>query len=163
MAERKKIDWETIRAEYETGASAASLATKHGCSHTAINKKVKQEGWSRDVEDTIRRKVSEKVSGIVSGCNSKKKAEALDAEAMRRADVINRHRDEWEEHKELVDKAIGTKDFDAAKLAKITAETLKIRQEAERKAWRIDINPPPNPEQDKTIVVMHGGLPDERN
>lgn len=52
--------------------------------------------------------------------------------------MVQRHRDEWEEHKEIVDTAIGTKDFETAKLAKITAETLKIRQEAERKAWGID-------------------------
>lgn len=79
-----------------------------------------------------------KVAGVVAGCNPKKKAEAIDAEATRRADVVQRHRDEWDEHKGIVDTAIGTKDFETAKLAKITAETLKIRQEAERKAWAID-------------------------
>jgi hypothetical protein len=149
----KNIDWEAIRAEYETGASAASLAHKYGCSHTAINNKVKSQGWCRDVEDAIRRKVSEKVSGIVSGCNPKKKAEAMDAEASRRADVVQRHRDEWEEHKDIVDTAIGTKDFEAAKLAKITAETLKIRQEAERKAWAIDIQVAPV----TNITISHQG------
>lgn len=152
MATRKKIDWETIRSEYETGASAASLGVKYGCSHTAVNKKVKAEGWARDVEDVIRRKVSEKVSGIVSGCDPKKKAIAIDAEASRRADVTNRHRDEWDEHKNLVDTAIGMKDFEIAKLAKITSETLKIRQEGERKAWGLDTSPQ---KIEVTTSIMH--------
>ena len=33
--------------------------------------------------------------------------------------------------------ALANKDFNAAKLAKITAETIKIRQEGERRAWGI--------------------------
>ena len=44
-----------------------------------------------------------------------------------------------------VDRAIEKNDFDKAKLAKITAETLKIRQEAERKAWGIrDVDAQPD-------------------
>lgn len=134
----RKIDWDAIRAEYEAGASQASLAKKHGVSRGAIQKHIAAEGWTQDLEPAIQRKVAEKVAGVVAGCDPKKKAQALDAEATRRADVVQRHRDEWEEHKHIVDAAIGTKDFESAKLAKITAETLKIRQEAERKAWGID-------------------------
>jgi hypothetical protein len=40
-------------------------------------------------------------------------------------------------------------DFDAAKLAKITAETIKIRQEGERKAWGIT---------DKGETELSGGI-----
>jgi hypothetical protein len=134
----RNIDWETIRAEYEAGSNQSELSRKHGVSRTAIQKRIDKEGWTQDVEPVIQRKVAEKVAGVVAGCNPQKKAEAIDAEASRRADVVQRHRDEWEEHKHIVDTAIGTKDFEAAKLAKITAETLKIRQEAERKAWAID-------------------------
>jgi len=150
---KRSIDWETIRAEYETGATQSMLSRQHGVSRTAIQKHIEAEGWSQDVEPVIQRKVAEKVAGIVAGCNPKKKAAALDAEAGRRADVVQRHRDEWEEHKDIVDTAIGTKDFEAAKLAKITAETLKIRQEAERKAWAIDQHTP----QVTNITVSNGG------
>jgi uncharacterized coiled-coil DUF342 family protein len=139
----RNIDWEAIRADYEAGATQSELSRKHGVSRKAIQKHIEAEGWSQDLEPTIQRKVAEKVAGVVAGCDPKKKAEAIDAEASRRADVVQRHRDEWEEHKNLVDKAIGTKDFDTAKLAKITAETLKIRQEAERKAWAIDAQAAP--------------------
>lgn len=142
MVTRKRIDWDQVRAEYETGATQSDLARRHGVSRKAIQKHIEAESWTQDVEDDLRKKVAEKVAGLVAGCDPKKKAEALDAEASRRADVIQRHRDEWEEHKGLVDSAIGAQDFNAAKLAKITAETLKIRQEAERKAWNIDAAQP---------------------
>lgn len=142
MVTRKRIDWDQVRAEYETGATQSDLSRRYGVSRTAIQKHIEAEGWAQDVEPAIQRRVAEKVAGVVAGCNPQKKAEALDVEASRRADVIQRHRDEWEEHKGLVDSAIGAQDFDAAKLAKITAETLKIRQEAERKAWNIDAAQP---------------------
>ena len=150
---RRVIDWEAIRAEYEVGATQSALARDHGISRTAIQKRIKAEGWTQDVEPAVQRKVAEKVAGVVAGCTPKKKAEAIDAEAARRADVIQRHRDEWEEHKGIVDKAVGALDFESAKLAKITAETLKIRQEAERKAWNIDISQP----NVTNVTVSHAG------
>ncbi len=67
----------------------------------------------------------------------KKKAEAVDRAADAKAAVILRHKAEWEQHQQLIKQAVESGDFDAAKLAKITAETIKIRQEGERKAWGI--------------------------
>ena len=133
-----KYDWEQIRAEYETGSTQSELSRKYNVSRTAIQKHIESEMWSQDIEPILQRKVAEKVAGVVAGCNPQKKAEALDAAAMRRADVEIRHQTEWEEHKGLVDNAIANQDFEAAKLAKITAETLRIRQDGERKAWRLD-------------------------
>ena len=150
---RKSIDWETIRAEYEVGATQSDLSRRHGVSRKAIQNHIDAEGWTQDVEPALRRKVAEKVAGVVAGCDPKKKAEAIDVEAAKRADVVQRHRDEWEEHKQIVDKAVGARDFDAAKLAKITAETLKIRQEAERKAWSIDTAQP----SVTNVTVSHTG------
>ena len=51
--------------------------------------------------------------------------------------VITRHQREWDRHQALIDEALSEGSFDKAKLAKITAETIKIRQEGERKAWGI--------------------------
>lgn len=97
MAKRPTTDqWETIRAEREAGATFRDLAARHGVSDAAIVKKSKAQGWadSRDVAEVIRRKVSEKVSGIVSTANPTKKAAAIDAAADRGAEVIKRHQDE---------------------------------------------------------------------
>jgi hypothetical protein len=146
-------DWETIRAEYEAGASQSELSRKFAVSRTAIQKHIEAEGWSQDIEPILQRKVAEKVAGVVAGCNPQKKAEALDAAADRRAAVEIRHQAEWDDHKALLQAAITRKDFEAAKLAKITAETLKIRQEGERKAWRLDVQAPPPPANNNGVII----------
>lgn len=133
-----QYDWETIRAEYEAGASQSDLAKRHGVSRKAIQKHIQAESWMQDVSGAINRLTEAKVAGVVAGCDPKKKAEALDRAADAKAAVIARHKAEWDEHKRIIDDALRDKgDFEKAKLAKITAETLKIRQEGERKAWGI--------------------------
>ena len=62
--------------------------------------------------------------------------------------VLLRHREEWERHRPLMDEALSG-DAEAVKLAKTVAETLKIRQEGERKAWGV---------QDRAETEVSGGL-----
>lgn len=134
-------DWERIRADREaSGASFADLSARHSVSVGAIHKRAKAEGWSdgQDVVEIIRRKVNERTNGIVNVCDPKKKAEAISEAADRVVAVVERHKQEWVEHKNLVDSAVSGKDFEIAKLAKITAETIQIRQAGERKAWGIE-------------------------
>lgn len=132
-----RYDWETIRAEYEAGASQSDLSRRHGPSRTAIQKRIRAEGWIQDVSGTINRLAEAKVAGVIAGCTPQKKAEALDRAADAKAAVMVRHKEEWVQHQRIIDEALAADDFDKAKLAKITAETLKIRQEGERKAWGI--------------------------
>lgn len=132
-----RFDWETIRAEYETGATQSELSRKHGCSRTAIQKRIEREGWVQDVSDAIDRLAQAKVAGVVAGCNPEKKAAAVEAAADRKASVIQGHRDAWPDIKELNRRAIAENDFDLAKLAKISAETERLIQDGERKAWGI--------------------------
>ena len=137
MSAARRYDWESIRAEYEAGASQSDLARRYGLSRTAIQKRIKAESWMQDVSQAIDRLTEAKVAGVVAGCNPQKKAEALNRAADAKADVIRRHKTEWEQHKVIMDEALANGDFNAAKLAKITAETLKIRQDGERRAWGI--------------------------
>lgn len=132
-----RYDWETIRAEYEAGASQSDLSRRHKVSRGAIQKHIMAEGWAQDVTGTVNRMAEAKVAGVVAGCHPKKKAEALSRAADAKAAVMVRHKEEWERHQALIDEALAAGDFDKAKLAKITAETLKIRQEGERRAWGI--------------------------
>ena len=145
----RQFDWETIRAEYEAGSTQSALARKHGCSRTAIQKRIASEGWMQDVTDAINRIAQAKVAGIVAGCNPQKKAEAMDKAADAKAAVIIRHKTEWNEHNKLIRDAIADEDFEKAKMAKITAETIRIRQEGERRAWGIN---------DKIEADVSGGL-----
>lgn len=66
-----------------------------------------------------------------------------------KAAVLARHRTEWERHGALMDEVLDGGDPERAKLAKLVAETLKIRQEAERRAWGI---------QDKAEAEVGGAV-----
>lgn len=55
-----------------------------------------------------------------------------------RAAVLERHRKEWAAPRKLAYEAIKSNDFDKAKLAKISAETLTLIQAGEGKAYGLD-------------------------
>jgi hypothetical protein len=138
--------WQAVRAEREVGASISGLASKYGIDKAAISRRAKAEKWGDgiDVADVIRRKVNEKINGISTDDAPKKKAAAIDAEASKVAEVVHRHRREWEQVVMLRQEALKVrvedqKDaFDRSKLAKITAEMTAIQQAGERKAWGLD-------------------------
>lgn len=158
---RHKIDWERIRAEWEAGGSFRGLGKKHPVSYVTIKKHADKEGWSRNLEAQIRKRVSEKVVGI-NDVSSKKQEQAIDAEAERRVAVIQRHRKEWDAsrerlyaglaaHKNASLREDGTKETDQAtiinnkklafedlKAAKISSEAMTLIQAGERRAWKID-------------------------
>ena len=138
--------WETIRAEREAGASFGSIALKFDISKAAIVQRAKRDGWGdgSDLETTIRRKVTERVSGVLPAADPKKKAAAINNEASKVAEVVHRHRKEWEQVVLLRQEALKVRAenqkeaFDRSKLAKITAEMTNIQQAGERKAWGLD-------------------------
>lgn len=131
-----RFDWETIRAEYEAGASQSDLSRRHGVSRTAIQKRIQAENWMQDVTDAVDRVARAKVAGIVAGCNPQKRAEAIDAAATRKAELIFKHQDDWVQYR--VRAAARSEDgFEGLKCNKIEAETLRIVQEGERKAHGI--------------------------
>ena len=146
---RLDIDWEQLRAEYEIGTSQNELAKKYDVARRTIQKRIAKEGWVQDVSDALKRMTEAKVAGVVAGSNPEKKAEALDAEAAKRAEIVLKHRREWEEHTAMTE---GIEDFEKAKLAKIMAETLRIRQDGERRAWNLDKEEPAN--QQTTIIKL---------
>lgn len=139
--------WQEIRAKREAGASFPALGKAFGISYQAIQKRAKREGWGdgSDVASVIRRKAAEKVAGVVAS-DPIKKAAAIDDEAEKLAEIVNRHRSEWRfvttlRAEALVDRLVDVgKAFNKAKLAKITAEMTAIQQAGERKAWGLDEN-----------------------
>lgn len=150
--------WESVRAEREAGATFLDLASRFGVSHTAIIKRSKAEGWGdgQDVAEAIRRKVTEKVSGVVSTENPKKKAEAIDSAAERGAKIIARHQEDWEAHHEKFTVKVVADNFDMGKSAKICAEMLAIRQKAERSAYGLD----DREENNAPVITVVTGVPD---
>lgn len=145
--------WETVRAEREAGATFDSLAGKFGVSKTAIVKHSNANKWGdgSDLAEVIRRKVTEKVTGIVTTANPKKKAEAIDAAADRSAEVVKRHQEETnavrerlyaglKAHKAAMNKEEKVLAFEDLKAAKISSETILNIHKAERQAWNLDDN-----------------------
>ncbi len=60
-----------------------------------------------------------------------------------RAAVLERHKAEWLRHRELLDELMAGGDYEQARLVKTIAETLKIRQDGERRTWGLADRPEP--------------------
>lgn len=91
MPKQAKPDWEAIEREYRAGQlSVAEIGRQHGISHTAINKRAKRDGWTRDLASKVRREVSARlVSEEVSNANAK---EAVETAAARGVELVRQHR-----------------------------------------------------------------------
>lgn len=56
-------DWEKIEADYRAGVlSIREIASQHGITHGAINKRAKRDGWERDLKAKIKAKADALVS-----------------------------------------------------------------------------------------------------
>lgn len=59
----KKPDWEAIESAYRAGLlSIREIASQHGITHGAINKRAKRDGWERDLSSKIKNKADSLVS-----------------------------------------------------------------------------------------------------
>lgn len=98
QAEKTAPDWERIEADYRAGVlSVREIASAHGVSHTAINKRASKDGWERDLSAKIKAKADALVSKAeVSKEVSKAKAETdkviveANAEAIARVRLSHR-------------------------------------------------------------------------
>ena len=139
-----RYDWKTIRADYESGVPVESLCRDFGMSRAVLLRRVKREGWQRAVSG-----VREAVASVKSGAQPERPLpsspsrspqpsqlpEAWSRPANEAEAVLRRHREVWAYIRELNVQALAERDTDAAKLAKLAAETERIIQEAERRAW----------------------------
>ncbi|WP_435930077.1 hypothetical protein [Dryocola sp. BD613] len=58
-----KPDWEAIESAYRAGLmSIREIASQHGITHSAINKRAKRDGWERDLKAKIKAKADALVS-----------------------------------------------------------------------------------------------------
>lgn len=56
-------DWEAIESAYRAGVqSVREIASQHGITHGAINKRAKRDGWERDLKAKIKAKADALVS-----------------------------------------------------------------------------------------------------
>lgn len=91
-------DWERVELDYRAGLlSVREIAEARGCSHTAINKRAKKEGWERDLKAKIRAKADalvskREVSKEVSTERAETERTVVEANAQVIADVRMAHR-----------------------------------------------------------------------
>lgn len=131
--------WAEIRAKFEVGASILSLSKEYKIIYTQIYTRSKKEGWTRDAEEAIQKAAGDAVAGIEPEYfPDDPKSKAIAVEAKKRANVVKRHRREWEQIEELRQGVLKSRDFDEAKFMKINFESLMIKQSGERKAWGLD-------------------------
>ena len=76
-----RYDWETIRAEFEAGATMGALSRRHGVNKAAISRRARKEGWTADLTDVVNRRAEAKVNGTVNAVDPQKKAAAVEAAA----------------------------------------------------------------------------------
>lgn len=150
-----RYDWESIRAEFEAGASTASLARKWGPSRAAIQKQAKAHGWEKNAEQQIRAKVRAKLANTDRIASPVTREEAIEAEASRRVAIVRGHQLMFERCRTLFDEALALRDdavdaqgkpipgrgraaaFEAMKLAKISTEAARNTMLGERLAHGI--------------------------
>lgn len=147
MAQRLTAEqWTMVRQKYETDPrlSFADLASQFGISKQAIHKRATAEKWGRvvslaELAARAQTKADRLVDGEVDATRLASIREAgVDEAASRRAAVLDRHRREVDGPRKIVYQALQSGDIEKARLAKAVAESLKIVQELERKAWGLD-------------------------
>ena len=134
------------------------IAEETGISLPTLKRYCSAEKWRKarmsDVE-RLQESYKEKLPAEPSQEDRKAAADAIVAEQVinERKRLLDRHKQEWDYPRKLAYQAIQSNNFDTAKLAKISSETLRNIQDMERKAWGIDKT---ETENNITVVIERG-------
>ena len=87
------VDWEAVEREYRAGQlSNRMIAEKHGISDTAIRKRAKAQGWSKDLSDKVRQEVRSQLVRAEVRTPSVSDREVIEVAAATGAQVVRTHR-----------------------------------------------------------------------
>lgn len=135
------------------------LSRRHGCTTAAISQRAKKEGWIQDSTAAVARAVEAKLNKVVNTLDPEKKAQAIEDASDRQVAMLQKHQTEWERNGGIITLAMDEQDLELAKLAKITAEALRIKQDGERKAWGIkDDAVAKAQDNDPLVIEFVGGV-----
>lgn len=145
MARLTSDQWQDARQAWEADPTLTfeGLAEKLGLSRQAVSKKAKGDNWSkvgalRKVAERAQLKADRKVAQVAGATPKSAEDATFEASVEIRADVIDRHRSDWAEHRKLFRLQDIKAKFEAGKQAKISAEMLLIRQKGERAAYGLE-------------------------
>lgn len=153
---------ERIIIEMSTGKTQRDTARACGVSISTVARVWREHqeedraaggGITRKLNGKIRQRMVELEIGLKRGevTNEQAVDDAVEFAALDRTRVIARHKDEWDKHRPLVDDAMRLAMPDAeekrdlktalqvAEVARKTADTIRTRQEAERKLYGLDV------------------------
>ena len=134
--------WGKIRAYYEAGNTGNQTAEKFGINRRRLQMRIQKEGWSQNLERTIQVQALEKVIGRTTSFSVEATAEAVDNESTLRATIEKRHREEPNNIRILLYRAIkamGSKESPLnIKELKLVAETMALLHRMERDAFRLN-------------------------
>lgn len=109
---RQSPDWERIEYDYRAGLlSVREIASQHGITHTAINKRAKKDGWERDLKAKIKAKADalvskREVSKEVSSKQAETEREIIESNAEAIANVRMAHRGDISRSRRLTNKLL---------------------------------------------------------
>lgn len=109
---RQSFDWERIEYDYRAGVlSIREIASQHGITHTAVNKRAKKEGWERDLKAKIKAKADalvsrREVSKEVSTKQAETEREIVESNAEAIANVRMAHRGDISRSRQLTNKLL---------------------------------------------------------
>lgn len=147
-------------------ATACSVAKEIGRSRSSVLRWMKAGNWrklpakkvnamAQKAADNYRQELSKLGPEVTAEQKEEAAAKASEVTAVEmRTAVLERHRKEWSAPRTISYEAIKERNFEKAKLAKITAETLMLIQSGERKAWGMDVKDPNPPETEDDIIVI---------
>ena len=147
MADRKALR-ATAKTLYVAGRETIKqIAAEIGVSRRTVERWSAVDGWER-IKSTHKlseraHRIASKLSEIPENSKQEEREKALKAVTEQlavdeRADVLVRHRREWQVSRVLMSEAVRERSTEKAKMAKMIAETTSIMQKGERLAWGLD-------------------------
>ena len=153
-AAKTTTDWEAIETAFRnTQESPRQLAERFGAQHTAISKRAKEHGWTRDVSGKVRQRAAERLLLSDATPAPEKLEQAVEAAAECMADVVVAHRKQISTARGIVNRLLNeiadTKALHAmtTRASSITAlaNAMKVLIALERQAFGMDVAEPEKP------------------
>jgi hypothetical protein len=101
LSPKREVDWEAVEREYRAGQlSVSEIGRLHGVSHTAINKRAKRVGWTRNLAAKVREEISARL--VSDEVSTEASHETVKAAAERVVQLVREHRRDIREGREAV-------------------------------------------------------------